>query len=61
MAKKQPASKSYAKKRTLNPPTGNELHETEQGAAFRHQDPERRLGNYQTKGEHARQMGGRKK
>jgi hypothetical protein len=57
MPKKNPSSKTYAKKRTVNPPEG----QPQEGAPFRHQDPERRLGNYQGKGEHARQMGSRKK
>lgn len=51
-ASKQSAKRSV-KKRTLNPPGGR----IAKGAPFNEQDPKRRLGNYESAGEHARQGG----
>lgn len=47
--------KRTVKKRSLN--AGGEG-SPKQGAAFQHQDPQRRLGNFEGTGEHAR-VGGR--
>ena len=48
-----PATKSTVKKRTPNASPGP----LPQGAPFNEQDPKRRLGNFTTAGEHARQGG----
>lgn len=53
--KTKSAAKPTVKKRTLNPPGGSKK---TRGAPFTDQDPKRRLGNFQTAGEHAR-VGGR--
>jgi hypothetical protein len=54
MAKaKRPSVKPTVKKRTLNP-----AGDMPRGAPFQEQDVKRRLGNFQTAGEHAR-VGGR--
>lgn len=55
MATKKPA-KSGVKKRTLNPPGGAK--KLSRGQPFGDLDPQRRLGNFTTAGEHAR-VGGR--
>jgi hypothetical protein len=47
-------NKLSAKKRTLNADTAGKR---ATGAPFNEQDPKRRLGNYVTAGEHARQGG----
>lgn len=57
MAKKKsksPTQKTSVKKRTLNPTKGTKA---AAGAPFNDQDAKRRLGNYTTAGEHARQGG----
>ena len=49
--------KSFAAKRTMNPTSGEGLPPDQNvppADAFEQQDPKRRLGNFQTKGEHAR-------
>lgn len=55
--KKSIVQKSTAKKRTLNPSGGSRSKTT--GQPFQEQDPKRRLGNYESAGEHAR-VGGRR-
>lgn len=54
MTKKQKAKgkqKTFAKKRTANPTPGQG---PQTGEGFQQQDPKRRLGNFETAGEHAR-------
>jgi len=57
MAKKasKKAVKPTVKKRTLNPPGGSG--KGSKGSPFNEQDPKRRLGNFESAGEHARQGG----
>ncbi len=57
MAKKKTAVKGRAKKRGLNAESGTE---PTRGAPPNEQDPKRRLGNFESAGEHAR-VGGRTK
>jgi hypothetical protein len=47
--------KATVKKRSLNAGTARKT----KGAGFNEQDPKRRLGNFETAGEHARQGGRR--
>ena len=46
-------NKTFASKRTLNPGSGGHP-EGQQGASSQQQDPQRRLGGFETTGEHAR-------
>ena len=55
MPKKRSSAKATVKKRTLNPPAGGR---PPTGPGFQEQDVKRRLGNFETAGEHAR-IGGR--
>ena len=54
--KSKKSVKPTIKKRTLNPPGGGKKGSS--GASFQHLDPKRRLGNFETTGEHAH-IGGR--
>lgn len=52
------SNQTFAAGRTLNPPqtAGKTQHGdgTNQGASFQEQDPQRRLGSFEGRGEHAR-------
>jgi len=50
------SNKTYSAKRTMNPPQGDGSHQqaTNTGKADQQQDPARRLGGFESAGEHAR-------
>jgi hypothetical protein len=49
-------NKTFASKRTMNPPQGDGSHrgDTPSDQGFQEQDAQRRLGSFEGKGEHAR-------
>jgi hypothetical protein len=53
---KKGSNKTFASRRTLNPPQGGGAQRADAGTGhpFQDQDPARRLGGFETAGEHAR-------
>lgn len=49
-------NKTFASKRTMNPPNENGAHQPNTGdqKGFQHQDPERQFGNFEERGKHSR-------